>query len=314
MQAVKVILAVFLSILLFATLSVVGVIVTLNQTVLNADFVVRQVDRLDISAAVAEILDEDMVASLVGDELPIGTDFLVPILLDTLEQEEAWVKEQAAAAINEVYSYILGQGDSLRFDVSLVDVRDTLETNLIAALSDELPPELLELVPQLAQLPPDQRQALVEETIPTLMTQIPESVAVDLADISPSAVTALTQTRGYLGYFTVALWGSIGLAVFLALLIVLVFRSVRGAGITLGVVFVLYGALMLVVRFAADITLLPILSPYLMMTEMSPQLTQWAIALVYEVLAPALWLGVGFATAGVILIVGGALARRRDEY
>lgn len=313
MQAVKVILAIFLSILLFATLSVVGVLLTLNQTVLKADFVVRQVDRLDISEAAAEILDEDLVAAMVGDELPIGTDFLMPILLDTLDQAEPWVKEQVAAAVYEIYGYVRGQGDTLSIDITFTGVRDTLEANLTAALADELPPELLELLPELAQLPPEQRQALVAQLMPTLMSQIPESVAVDLADVSPDAVDALTQARGYLGYYNVAFWGSIGLAIFLALLIVLVFRSVRGAGITLGVVFVLYGALMLVARFTADITLLPFLSPYLLMTAQSPQITEWAIGLLYEMLGPALWLGAGFTGAGLILIVGGALARRRDD-
>jgi hypothetical protein len=145
------------------------------------------------------------------------------------------------------------------------------------------------------------------------MSQVPESVAVDLADVSPDAVTAMDQARAYLGYVTIAFWGSIGLAVFLALLIVLVFRSVRGSGITLGVVFLLYGVMMLVLRFAADITLLPVLSPYMMFTADFPQLYQWAIGLVYELLGPALWLGVGFTTAGVIFIVGGALMRRRDD-
>ena len=113
MQAVKVILAVFLGILLFVSLGVVGVMLTLNQTVLNADFVVRQVDRLDISQAVSEVLTDDMVAAMIGDELPIGTDFLVPILLDTLDQEEPWVKEQAAAAVYEIYDYALGQSDTV---------------------------------------------------------------------------------------------------------------------------------------------------------------------------------------------------------
>jgi hypothetical protein len=157
MQAFKVILAVFLSILLFVTLCVVGVMVTVNQTVLNADFVVHQVDRLDISAAVSEVLDEELVGSMIGEQLPISTDFLMPIVLDTLAREEPWVKEQIATAVYEIYDYLLAQGDTLRFDISVSDIRDTLEANLIAALAEEIPPEVLAVMPQLAQLPPDQQ-------------------------------------------------------------------------------------------------------------------------------------------------------------
>jgi len=314
MQAMKVILAVFLGILLFAWLSVVGVILTLNQTLLNADFVVSQVDRLDITEAASEVITDDVLTSMIGADLPIDTGFILPVLWETLDKAEPWVKEQAAAAVHVVYDYVQGRSDVLSFDLTLGNLRGALETNLNEFLAGDLPAELLESVPQLAELTPAQQQALVAQLMPTLMSQIPETLTVDLADISPGAVTTLNEARRYMGYVNLAFWVSIGLAVLFALLIVLVFRSVRGAGITLGAVCLIFGAGMLAIRFTTDLTLLPFLSPYLMLPADSAALTEWAIALLYDVLGPVLWLGIGFAAAGLVLVVGGALAPRRDDY
>jgi hypothetical protein len=312
MQALKVILAVFLGILLFVSLVFVGVMVTLNQTVLDAEFVVRQIDRLDISAVVSEVVTDDLLTVVTGGDLPVEADFLVPVLLATLDREEPWVKAQAAAVVNEVYDYVQGRSGTLALSVNFGDVRDTLEENLTTALINDPPAVLLQLAPQWAEMPLAERQAALAQLIPTLMSQIPESM--DLVGLVPDAVTALTEARGYMGYVILALWGGIGVAVLLALLIVLVFRSVRGSCVTLGTVFLIYAAGMLVIRFAVDITMLPVLSPYLMMTGAFPSLHEWAVALLYDVIRPTLWLGVGFVVAGLVLVAGGALARPRDDY
>jgi len=73
-----------LSLLLFLSLSVFGLALTLNQTVLNPDFIVSEIDRLDISSLAEEFIseeiapDEGYLAGTISDTIAPSSPSILP--------------------------------------------------------------------------------------------------------------------------------------------------------------------------------------------------------------------------------------------
>ena len=91
-----------LSLLLFLSLLIFGMAFTLNSTILNPDFIVSEIDRLDVSALVRESFAEEAT----GEE-PQGE--FQDAMIDTVTRLEPVVKEQLSAAIYPIYDYLLGE-------------------------------------------------------------------------------------------------------------------------------------------------------------------------------------------------------------
>ena len=91
-----------LSLLLFLSLVVFGFAYTVNSTVLNPKFVSAQIDRLDVSAVIQEIVTEQTAEEDFPEEL-------MEALVDTIDKLEAPVKQQVSVAVHETYDYLLGK-------------------------------------------------------------------------------------------------------------------------------------------------------------------------------------------------------------
>ena len=86
MKFIKGLVVSLLSLLLFLSLSVFGLVFTLNQTILNPDLLVSQLNRLDLPLLVEEVLVE---------QIPEEQEFVAEVLRDTAADLEPWIKEQA---------------------------------------------------------------------------------------------------------------------------------------------------------------------------------------------------------------------------
>ena len=129
-----------LSFLLFLSLAVFGLVLTLNQTALNPDFVVSQVNRLDIPSLAGEMLSEEITQE---------QEFLVEVVNDTIAEQELWIKQQVSAGIYSFYDYIEGRSESLSLVISLEPVKESFRDNLWQAVSESPPPELAGLSPDM---------------------------------------------------------------------------------------------------------------------------------------------------------------------
>ncbi len=118
-----------LSSLLFLSLTVFGLVLTLNMTVLNADFVTSQLDKLDMSSLVEEAISQQ------GSEEELPEEFRTA-LVDAIPKVEPLVKEQVTAAIYPIYDYLLGESPDLDLADTLYDT--ILIPDLIVSLLDEL--------------------------------------------------------------------------------------------------------------------------------------------------------------------------------
>ncbi len=118
-----------ISILLFLSLLLLAVGVTLNFTVLNPGFVNRQIDDLDVTA----LLSEGITDSPSANELPQAIrEFLNNELPDYSEELKAAVKE----ANNRFYDYLLGRAGTL--DLKVVFGETILDPELIYSLADKI--------------------------------------------------------------------------------------------------------------------------------------------------------------------------------
>ncbi len=118
-----------LGLLLFLSLILFGFALTLNQTVLNPDFVVSEIDKLDYSVLAEELISQETTQEELSPELK-------SILVDTIDKVEPIVKEQLGVAVNSTYDYLLGKRQS-------PDLADTLSntflnSEFIASLLDEV--------------------------------------------------------------------------------------------------------------------------------------------------------------------------------
>jgi Ca2+/Na+ antiporter len=123
-----------LSSLLFLLLMVFGVVFMLQSTILNADFVTAQVDKLDIPALVSEFTDEMI------DEFPEEASFvdIEQVIDDIITEYEPWLKEQINTAIYAGYAYVKGESDTLYITISLDEVKESLRESLWLSLKDNL--------------------------------------------------------------------------------------------------------------------------------------------------------------------------------
>lgn len=113
-----------LSFLLFLSLTIFGLTFMLNNTLLNPDFVTNQLNRLNISALVEEILSQQ-------PEEELRTD-----LIDAVAELEPAMKEQLGAAINSIYDYLLGKSQNL--DLALTLRNTILDTDFVVSIMDTL--------------------------------------------------------------------------------------------------------------------------------------------------------------------------------
>ena len=182
-----------LSFLLFLSLSVFGMAFMLNSTLLNPDFVVAEVDKIDVSTLVRELAEEQ-----ISEQLPEEALFLKEAIYDVIDDQEPWLKEQLNTAIYSGYDFFLGKSERLNISISLEPLKESLKESLWQTFSDylssdpsALPEDLIKpfldqylqefatqipkeyLPPELANLPEDQLKMYLNQHFQELMEQIP---------------------------------------------------------------------------------------------------------------------------------------------
>ena len=279
-----------LSLLLFLSLSVFGLVLTLNQTFLNPDFAVSQVDRLDIAS-----LAEDMLSEQISQFEVTATyePYVAEVMDDTLDDLEPWMKEQARDGIYSLYDYLEGRSQSLSLVISLEPVKDTLKQNLREAILNSPPPELQEL-------PPGAIEQLLDEAYRQIDEQIPAVQGIEVVEVDQGTLgLSFEQIRQAIGYFHLGYNALIGFILLLILGIVLINREVRGSTRSLGATFLTCGifsyADVFIAKYIAD--------TQLAQADMPVYLQAWIPQLIKDALAPLEMYSIGLLVVGVALLV-----------
>jgi len=286
-----------LGFLLFLSLSVFGLVLTLNQTILNPGFVASQVDKLDIPSLAEDILSEEIP--------PEAEEFMDEIMTevanDTVADLEPWIKQQVSASIYSFYDYLEGRSESLSLAISLEPVKESFRDNLWKAVSESPPPEL-------AGLPPAEIEQALNEFWSEFSEQIPSTFEFDEALLGPEVMAQLEQARQIVGYIHLTYNVLIGLILLLILGIVLINREVKGATRKIGITFLSCGIPWFVGIFIAK----HFAGTQLTQLEMPVYLQTWMPQFLNDLLAPLVMFSIGLLIAGVALLVVSFVYKRRQ--
>jgi len=286
----------FLSFLLFCSLSVFGVGFVMNRTLLSPDFVIAQVDRLDVPALAGEALRGQVPL----EEIPGEMEFIVEAVDDTIADLEPWIKQQADTAVHAGYDYLLGETESLSIVIDLAPVKDSLRENVWQALLASPPPEV-------AGLPQAELERLFDEFYGELAEGIPATVEINESMIPPDIMAQIEQAREGIGYLLLAYKISIGVMIGSIVGLAFLHRRVRSATRSIGIPFLISGigglvGAMLVSRFAAP------------MIAQVPSTTfqTWMPQVLNDLFAPMRTLGIWFMAVGIALLIVSVVYKRRE--
>jgi len=133
MKVLKVLALSLLSFLLFLSLSIFGLVLTLNHTIFNPDFAISELDKLDISSLLKDWLSQ---------QIPQDVPYIAEVVDNTIADLEPWIRDQTHNAIYSNYDYLLGKSQSLNLVIPLEPVKDSLKSNLREVVLRSPPPEL----------------------------------------------------------------------------------------------------------------------------------------------------------------------------
>jgi len=288
-----------LSLFLFLALSVFGLVLTINQTILNPDFVVSQVDKLDIPSLTGEMLSQQIPQFEVTSPYE---PYVAEVMDDTIADLEPWMKEQARGSIYSIYDYLEGRSQSLSLTISLEPVKDTLKQNLRETILNSPPPELQEL-------PPDAIEQFLDEAYRQIDEQIPAVQGIEVVEVDQGTLgLSFEQIRQAIGYFHLGYNALIGFILLLILGIVLINREVRGSTRSLGSTFLTCGifsyADVFIVKYIAD--------TQLAQADMPVYLQAWIPQLIKDALAPLEMYSIGLLVVGVALLVVSFVYKRGE--
>ena len=281
--------------LLFDVLVLLGLVISVNLTILNPDFVTAELQKLDVYSAVIE---------QAKTRLP-SQQFISPETVDELANElKPWFEEQADKVIRDVYSY-LKEDRELNVIISLEQVRVLVKEKVKETALKLLPPEL-EGVPQ------SQIDAYMSQIYSGIDSVIPSTFELNAAAVGSQIMAQLQQIKQIIYYINTAYKTLIIVAVLLILLIALahwwqpkpITRSIGITFILVGVVCILGPLLDYLIVQAIN----QLVGTSGIMSEFQAKLPQ----LVADLTAPVRMYGIGFFISGVALIVISILFRSME--
>lgn len=191
--------------ILVIALVTLGIVITINHTILNPNFVISELDKLDAYSIIA---DE------VKNQVPREEPYIAEIIDETLAELEPWLREQTITAVNSGYAYLKGE-EELNIVIPLEQVKTSLKGNLAQAIRESPPPEL-------EGLPPAQIEIFISQACAEIDRQIPQQIEVNEALLGPEIVTQLHKAKEIIGYIEIGDKALIGLAALLILIIALI--------------------------------------------------------------------------------------------
>jgi hypothetical protein len=272
---------------LFIVLPLLGLALALNQTVLNPNFVTREIKKLDISTIAQELIEE---------QLPVEYQSYTPELKAAVVEVEPWLEQEIDSVVSAGYDYLLGNTGDFNITINLDPIRQPLINHLSAAYLQSPPGGA-------AVLSPAEIRQEIEATLPAGST-----IEINSEVLGAETMDSLDTARQIIGYVHIGyivLW--VLIAVFI-LLIVLILRDLKGIGLTLGIIFLISGVLTLVTALATK---------YFMRTafvtaDLPVHVQGWVPGLINDLFYPTNIFSLAVLIIGVLMMVVFFLYRRNQ--
>lgn len=285
MGFVKGLIVAVLSLLLFVSLVVSGVFFTVNSTLLNEDFVARQVERVDISQ-----VTEEIARPLISGQLPPEMAFLEDTIYEAVDKLEPQLAAAVTAAVCDAYAWLKGETDTLRISISLAPLLSSLEDDLYQEFQNRLPAPL-------SLLPPAQQRAVFDTYFQEFARELPQSVEFTEADIPPEYSDEIVAARTVISWSQRVFYLLITFMVLLAALVAVTERDVRKTSRAVGITTLIYGAIVYIGILTTKNA--PLSGISAVPAEYHPLLS----AVFNDAVRPLEMLSLGVLVAGVVLMI-----------
>jgi len=282
----------FLGFLLFVSLSAFGFGFWANRTVLNPDFVISQLDRLDVPS-----LAEGMLIEQIPEEM----EFMAEYVDDVVNDLEPWMREQVSTAVYAGYDYLLGKSESLSLVIDMGPMKQSLRDSAWQAFLASPPPELQGIPPALVE-------PYFDEYYGEFSEQIPATVEINESMIGPEIMARLEQARRYIGYLQLAYRVSIGAMIAIIVGLVFLHREVRGATRSIGVPCLTCG----ISTYVSTVVIKYFAGRQVAQFGLPAQLQAWLPQFLSDALAPLQMLGIGLMVAGTALLIVSFVYKRHQ--
>ena len=270
------------SFILVVTLVALGIALTINHTILNPNFVISEIDKLDVQSIIVE---------QVKSQLPEGVPYMAEIFDEVVAELKPWLKEQTSEVIYAGYAYLEGD-EELNIVIPLEQVKSSIKDNLAQAMRESPPPEL-------EGLPQEQIEFVIALACAQVDSQIPQQFKINEALLGTEMVTQLQKAREIVAYIKLGYKVLIGLSALLVLLIALIqwWRAKSIARFT-GISFTVAGVISLIAALAARSIIFQIIP-----ADIPAELTALLPQLISDISYPLLIYSIGILVVGIGLIV-----------
>jgi hypothetical protein len=292
----------FASFLLFVSLSGFGLVFTLDRTVLNPDFVVHELESLDVAPLAKEVLRAQIPPEIQSF---VSAEFIDEVLDDLVVDLEPWAREQAEEAVYAGYDYLLGRTEDLSLLIDFETVKGQARDTIWRVFSTSPPPGL-DFIPA-AQLEP-----LFNQIYDNFSDQIPDTLEINVSvidEIDPGIMPRLAQARRYIGYLRMAYWAFIAGIALTIMGIILLTRRVRGATRWIGIPCLISG----IVIYAGTFAIRHFAGLVIEQLILPAQLQVWLPQFLEHGLVPMQIYGIVFMIVGTALLIISVVYRRGES-
>jgi hypothetical protein len=296
MKFLKGLLLSILSLLLFFSISMIGLAYTLDRTLLNPDFINNAVDELDASEVFTEI---------VSPQLPSDQAYIGEAFSNTIDEMEPQLKEEVHQAVYRSYDFFRRDSEKLSFSISLAALKESLRDNLWQEFQNPLPPEL-------EGMPPETRQRYFDQLYDQVSADIPDEYTIDQSDLDTDTMSLLLQIRQYVSFYQTGFILLIVFALLMAAGIILIQRNVRASTRHLGIDLTIYGVIGFVIGYVSDYLMDNFLMPYVASNDTPESLMDWLMNVNSALTTPFWTFSIIIGVIGIILLVFSFLYRRES--
>jgi len=277
----------------------------------DATFINSLLDDMELGVLVEEFINEEIGEANLG-EIAYLEDYIAQAAVESADSFAATIKQIITSSVGPAADYALGITSSLNLSFSIEPILDDFKENLFQGIMASPPPELASLPPALLEQALEDIWTQYFASIPATLEIDEELVGYDLqADVTKSLADieeALQEARDATELFKMAYWGTIAIIALFIAGIILLQRRVRGACLSLGIVFLIYGVL----EYVGIVIAKGVADSQIPDADMPASFNSWAINLVSDTLNPLEILAIGSIALGVILLVASFLYKRQQ--
>jgi len=269
---------------------------TINQTILNPEFTISQINRLDTASLARDIVHGQVISQATAPTTPPLEQLIREALDDTITDLEPWLKQQTREVTNAFYDYLEGRSQSLRVIIPLEAVKESLRENITEAIAS--PPPGLDLPPE-----------TIEGYLESFYEQIPSSFELNQTELGPQNMAQIDQLRQLVSQFHTVYYALIGFILLLILGIVLLNHQVRGSTRSLGSIFLSCG----IVSYLSVWLAKYLIGTQPLLPEVPTYLQSWLPQLITDTLSPLELYSFVLAGVGVALLIVSFVYRPKAE-